>query len=103
MEVKQLTSADFHETIKNSEIPVIVDFYADWCGPCKRIAPLLKEIAAESGGKVLVCKVNVDENQDIASEFSIMSIPYVISFKNGEVYKHVVGAVPKSELLALIE
>ena len=97
-----LNAGSFKETIENSKIPVIVDFYADWCQPCKQVAPLLEEIAAENQGKVLVCKVNVDENQQLAGEYSVMSIPFIISFKNGQVYKHVIGAVPKHELLALI-
>ena len=103
MAVKQLTSADFHETINQSNIPVLVDFYADWCGPCKRISPLLMEISNENEGKALVCKVNVDENPDLASEFSIMSIPCIISFKNGGLHKRIVGVVPKNELLALLD
>lgn len=103
MAVMQLNASNFNETISTSEVPVIVDFYADWCQPCKRIAPFLEEIANENEGRALVCKVNVDENQALASSFNIMNIPYVMSFKNGEPYKHVVGAVPKAELLGLIE
>ena len=103
MAVRQLSSTDFHETIKESKLPVLVDFYADWCGPCRRVAPIVSSISDETEGKALICKVNVDENQDLAAEFAVMSIPYLISFKNGEPYKRVVGAVSKSELLALLE
>ncbi len=102
MAVKVLTQADFSETINNSAVPVVVDFYADWCAPCKRIAPLLEELSVEKEGEALFCKIDVDENQDIAEEFNIMSIPYVVCFKNGKPFKNVIGAVPKDELLALI-
>lgn len=103
MAIMKLDTSNFYETINASTVPVMVDFYADWCQPCKRIAPLLEEIAVENEGRALVCKVNVDDNQSLASSFSIMNIPYVMSFKNGEPYKRVVGVVPKSELLGLIE
>ena len=102
MAIITLNANNFDETINQDDIPVIVDFYADWCQPCKRIAPLLAEIAEENEGKVRVCKVNVDENQGLAAKYSVMSIPYVISFKNGKIHKNVVGAVSKDELLALI-
>ena len=103
MAVQPLNESNFDETIKNSSIPVVVDFYADWCQPCKQVAPLLEEIAAENEGKALVCKVNVDENQRLAGSYGVMSIPFIVSFKNGQIYKQVLGAVPKNELLALIE
>jgi thioredoxin 1 len=82
---------------------VLVDFYADWCGPCKAIAPFLEAIANENTGKILVGKVNVDGNQELAAEYSVMSIPHFISFKGGNVHKQTVGAVPKNELLALVD
>ncbi|MCL2665450.1 MAG: thioredoxin [Defluviitaleaceae bacterium] len=103
MSVQLINEQQFDEIIPNSAVPVIVDFYADWCQPCKRIAPVLEEISNEAEGRVVVCKVNVDDNQKLAARFSVMSIPIVISFKNGSVYKRVVGVVPKDELLALIE
>jgi thioredoxin 1 len=102
MAVTVLTQADFHKKISESKLPVLVDFYADWCGPCKRIAPLLSEISEEMADKVLVCKVNIDNNQGLAEEFSVMSIPYVVCFKEGKKVNEVVGAVPKEELLALL-
>jgi thioredoxin 1 len=102
MAVTVLTQADFHKKIGESKLPVLVDFYADWCGPCKRIAPLLSEISEEMADKVLVCKVNIDDNQALAEEFSVMSIPYVVCFKDGKKVNEAVGAVPKSELLALL-
>jgi len=103
MAITSLTNSNFEDTINNSEVPVIVDFYADWCVPCKRINPLLEEISTEKEGQVLVCKIDVDQNQNLASNYQVMSIPNVISFKNGEVYKRVVGAVSKEELLGLVE
>lgn len=103
MTITQLTDNNFKEIVKASEIPVIVDFYADWCGPCKRIVPALEEIASEKADEVLVCKVDVDQSQGLANAFQVMSIPNVISFKNGELYKRVVGAVSKADLLALVE
>ena len=103
MAITTLTTNNFKEVVSSSNIPVIVDFYADWCMPCKRIAPALEEIANEKDGEVLVCKVNVDQSQELAATHQVMSIPYLISFKNGEIYKRVVGAVSKAELLALVE
>ncbi len=102
MAVTVLTQADFHEKIKESKLPVLVDFYADWCGPCKRIAPLLNEISEELAGKVLVCKVNIDENGGLAEEFGVMSIPYVVCFKDGKPVDQIVGAVPKENYLAMV-
>jgi len=103
MQITKLTDNNFKEIVRTSEVPVIVDFYADWCVPCKRIAPALEEIASEKGGEVLVCKVDVDQSQDLANAFQVMSIPNVISFKDGELYKRVVGAVSKADLLALVD
>jgi len=102
MAITTLTGSNFEEVVTNSDIPVIVDFYADWCQPCKRIVPALEEIANEKNGEVLVCKVNVDDSQELAAANQVMSIPYVISYKNGEVYKRVIGAVSKEELLDLV-
>ena len=103
MGVLCLTSDNFTETVSTSKIPVIVDFYANWCQPCKRLAPILEEIAAENEGRILVCKINIDENRDLATKYSVMSIPYVVCFKNGEPYKKVIGLVAKNELLSLAE
>ena len=103
MAVTSLTDKDFKETVAKSEVPVIVDFYADWCGPCKRIAPALEEIASEKDGEVLVCKVDVDQNQELAHAYQIMSIPNIISFKKGEIHKRVIGVASKAELLALVD
>lgn len=102
MSIEKLTTANFSDKVGNSDKPVIIDFYADWCGPCKMIAPILDEIAEEYSDKVDVYKINVDENPELASKYSVMSIPNVISFKNGNIYKRVLGAVPKDDLLDLI-
>ncbi|MDR1538400.1 MAG: thioredoxin [Clostridiales bacterium] len=102
MGLELLDANNFKETISNASLPVIVDFYADWCGPCKRLSPLLEEIATENKDKVKVYKVNTDQNPDLAMEFQVMGIPNVVSFKDGKMYKRVVGVAPKAELMDLI-
>ncbi|MBI2092429.1 MAG: thioredoxin [Deltaproteobacteria bacterium] len=92
----------FNEVVLKSPIPVLVDFWAPWCGPCKAIAPLIDKIAEENDGKVLVCKVNVDESAETAAKYGIRGIPTIILFKNGSVINQVTGAVPKSQLDAMI-
>ena len=93
-----LTTATFDETVASSEVPVLVDFWAEWCGPCKMIAPILGEIAAEQPG-IKIAKLNVDENPDIAMRFNVMSIPTLLIFDKGEVQKRLVGAKGKGQLL----
>jgi thioredoxin 1 len=80
---------------------VLVDFYADWCGPCKRLAPVLEELAAENDGQVLVCKVDVDTNKELAARFGVMSIPLVVCFKNGQPVGQLLGGGSKEKLLEL--
>lgn len=94
-----LTTASFDETVNGSELPVVVDFWAEWCGPCKMIAPILGEIATEQAGKLTVAKLNVDDNPDIAMRYNVMSIPTLLVFNNGEVSKRLVGAKGKGQLL----
>ena len=94
-----LSDATFDETIQGSEKPVLVDFWAEWCGPCKMIAPVLEELAAEQGEKLQIAKLNVDDNPDAARRFGVLSIPTLILFKNGEVEKRLVGAKGKGQLL----
>jgi thioredoxin 1 len=94
-----LTTSTFDETINSSETPVVVDFWAEWCGPCKMIAPILSEIAVEQAGKVTIAKLNVDENPDLAMRFNVMSIPTLLVFHKGEVAKRLVGAKGKGQLL----
>ncbi len=96
---KTLTVDSFDEAISTSEQPIIVDFWAEWCGPCKMISPVLDEIATENEGKISIAKVNVDENPDLARRFEVMSIPTLIVFKGGEPVKRLVGAKNKAGLL----
>jgi thioredoxin 1 len=94
-----LTSGSFDETVKSSTTPILVDFWAEWCGPCKAIAPVLKELSTELAGKVTIAKLDVDAHGDIAQRFSVMSIPTLLIFNNGEVQKRLVGAKGKGQLL----
>jgi len=94
-----LTSSTFDETIAAADTPVVVDFWAEWCGPCKMIAPILGEIAEEHLGKVTIAKLNVDENPDLAMRYGVRSIPTLLVFNKGEVAKTLVGAKGKGQLL----
>ncbi len=97
--ISTLTDTNFDEEIATADVPVIVDFWAEWCGPCKMIAPILSEIAGEQSEKLRVVKVNVDESPDIARRFDIMSIPTLIVFKDGQPAKRMLGAKGKGQLL----
>lgn len=94
-----LTDATFDETVGSSSKPVLVDFWAEWCGPCKMIAPILEEIAVEQSEKISIAKLDVDSNVATATKFSVMSIPTLLLFKDGEVVARLVGAKPKGALL----
>ena len=96
--ITNLTTDSLKTTVATSALPVLVDFWAPWCGPCKAIAPLLDEIADEKAGKVKIAKVNVDENQDLAMKFGIRAIPTLLIFKGGAVKEQVVGMVGKKDL-----
>ena len=97
--VTNLTEATFDEIVNSASAPVVVDFWAEWCGPCKMIAPILDEIAAEQGDSVKITKLNVDENPSIAQRFGVMSIPTLLVFRDGEVDKRIVGAKGKMQLI----
>ncbi len=97
--VEILSTSSFDETLASSDLPVLVDFWAEWCGPCKAIAPILEEIADEQGDRVRIAKLNVDDNPDIARRFDVMSIPTLILFKEGSPEARVVGAKGKGQLV----
>jgi thioredoxin 1 len=97
--IQTLSTSTFDEIIGSAETPVVVDFWAEWCGPCKMIAPILEELATEQAGTITVAKLNVDENPDLAMRYNVMSIPTLLVFKDGEIAKRLVGAKPKSALL----
>lgn len=103
MKIKNLDNSTFFETISTQTKPIIVDFYADWCVPCKMIAPLLEELAVEHENDVLFYKVNVDENPDIAAKYSVMNIPTFASFKGGQHQRSIVGAKPKQDIMDLVK
>ena len=97
-----ITMDNFEEEVLKSELPVLVDFFAEWCGPCKMVGPLISEIAAEYEGKIKVGKVNVDEESELAGRYNIFSIPTVIGFKNGEIANKLVGLNSKSAYVNLV-
>jgi thioredoxin 1 len=98
MAVGKVSDADFDSEVLKAASPVVVDFWAEWCGPCRMIAPALEEIAGSLGGKVKIVKLNVDENPQTAQKYGIMSIPTLMIFKNGEMAARQIGAAPKQKL-----
>tara|TARA_B110000037_G_C16836817_1_gene390116 strand:- start:87 stop:410 length:324 start_codon:yes stop_codon:yes gene_type:complete len=102
-DIINLTEQSFKDTTTGSSIPVLVDFWAPWCGPCKAIAPILQELATELDGKVQICKVNVDDSSAISAEFNIRAIPTLLLFKDGKVAEQFVGMVGKDDLKAKLE
>ncbi len=98
-----LDSNNFDAEVINSEVPVLVDFWASWCGPCKMIAPIIDQLADDFEGKAKIAKVNVDEQRDLAVKFRVMSIPTLILFKDGQVLDQIMGARPKAELVKFVQ
>jgi len=99
----ELTEQDFDEKVLSSDQPVLVDFWAEWCGPCHMIAPAIEEVAAEYKGKVMVGKLNVDQHPGIAARYGIRSIPSILLFKDGQVSDQLVGAVPKAQIKEMLD
>ena len=101
--VLKFTTADFQKEVLESDIPVLVDFYADWCCPCKMMSPVLYQLSAELDGQIKIGKVNVDDDPELAGQFKVMSIPNFVLIKNGQVVDQVIGAVPKAQMLSKIQ
>lgn len=102
-EPKDITTEDFTDEVETSDVPVLVDFWAEWCGPCKQLAPRIEELAEEFDGDVKFVKVDVDENQELAGQFGIRSIPTLLLFDEGEKVDQIVGSVPKERIKEEIE
>ena len=102
MEVKNISQEAFNKEVLETDVPVLVDLWAPWCGPCKMLGPVVEEVAAESTG-VKVVKVNVDEAMDIAQQYRVVSIPTLLVFKGGKEVKRSIGVIPKAEILKLLE
>lgn len=96
--VNQFTSDNFESEVLKSDKPVFVDFFADWCGPCKMMSPVIDKLSDEFDGKIKVGKINVDDNPELAEKYGVMSIPNMVFFKNGEVVDRVIGAIPKAAM-----
>ena len=96
--VQHFSDSDFAQEVLASDVPVMVDFYADWCGPCRMVAPIVEELAGEYAGKVKIGKINVEENPNTAKQYNVMSIPTILFIKGGKVVDQVIGALPKASL-----
>ena len=101
--IAEVTDSNFQAEVIESDVPVLVDFWAPWCGPCRMVAPVLEEIASEKGDALKIVKLNTDENQQTAISYEVLSIPTLILFKNGQIAKKVIGAYPKRRLEAELE
>ena len=101
--VKEITSMNFNDEVLNSDTPVLVDFWAEWCGPCRVIGPVVDEIANDYNGKVSVGKLNVDNENQLAMEYGVRSIPALLIFNNGTVVNQIVGAVPKNRITDILD
>ena len=103
MSTKHFSAVDFEDEVLKNEKPVLVDFWATWCGPCRMIAPIIDQLANEYDGRAVVGKVDVDEEPELARRYGVMSIPTLVVIKNGEVVNKVIGAVPKPKLAAMLD
>jgi len=101
--ITAVSDDSFEEEVSLADLPVLVDFWAEWCGPCKMVAPVLEEIAGDKAGVLRIVKMNVDDNPRTAQRFQVMSIPTLMLFKNGELQSRIVGARPKSQILSEVE
>src|SRR3990172_1496164 len=101
--ITEISDTNFKNEVLESKVPVLVDFWAPWCGPCRAIAPVLGELAGESAGRAKIVKLNVDDHQSSAAAYGVRSIPNLIVFKNGQVAQQIVGAVPKTKLTQALE
>jgi thioredoxin 1 len=99
----EITDANFEEVVLNSDKPVLVDFWAEWCGPCRMLTPIIEEMHTEYEGKAIIGKVNVDQNPGVSGRFSVRNIPTVLFIKNGEIADKSVGAVPKAQLVSKLD
>ena len=103
MQVKTITKDNFQEVVNNATVPVLIDFWASWCGPCRMLSPVVDEIAEEMADSVIVGKVNMDEESELAAKFKVMSIPTLLVFKGGKLTATSVGVKPKQEILAMLQ